>query len=639
MYILDVIPAVAIPNLETSVWSYFSPHELPEGALVEVPLGRRRIPAVVLRAHNARAQKMHAKKSAFQMKNATKILSREPALNPVQFALLAWCARYYFSTPSLFLKLMLPRHLLRAQRPLILNRQPHTKEIRAVVGPAPILCVGYARAAAYKKAIDECIAQGRQALILAPEIAKVNALAREFSSYHPAILTGELSPKKFFTAWDSVRMGTAQVLIGTRTAVYANFADIGLIIIDEEQSPHLKSWDMAPHYHAGDVAGKLAELSGAALILGSAAPSIASYYMAKKGTYAYAPVQEKKDAPPHVVTVDMRNELRNKNYSSISYQLNNALEEIINHYEKKAILCVSRRGTASFSFCQDCGFLEKCPHCDMHLVRHTAPKNDTLLCHLCGFIKEPDIACPSCRGTRMKNFGAGTHQVKNEIEKLYEYHHALILDSDAAKTPRAQKAVCDAFARGDSRILIGTQALLNRPEIPAVDLLGIISLDNMLYIPEYTSGERIYRLIGGLMAYCRPDTSFIFQTHTPEYEPLQPIIARNYAQFFAQEIRARKEFGYPPFSRIVKLSFMDASRARAEHKAKAAAEKLTRAIAHARADIECIGPAPAYIPKVKNNYLYHCILKIKNTPLALRNDILRLAADEAVIDVDPENLL
>jgi len=638
MHILDVIPAVPIPNLDAHILSYFSSESLPPGALALVPLGRRQVPAIVVQTREAETSKIEIKRSAFRMKSIVGVLSAEPAFNETQLQLLAWCAEYYFTPLSLFAKVMLPPYLASRKKPVSLARVAQIKKEHE--NPQkPVLCTLNDRSEEYCKAVSECLYEGRQALVLVSEINQVHTLAGMLSSFEPLVVTSELTHKNFYSAWETIRSGSTRIVIGTRAALFANFANLGLVIVDEEHNPHFKSWDMAPYYHTVSVAVKLAELSGARLILGSGSPSVVSYWRAQEGTYMLPYFPKKDAASPPIGVVDMRNELLDKNYSNFSHQMKNVLQTVVDSSSQNAILFVSRRGYESFSFCRDCGRTEQCQRCEAYLVYHAIPKQ-ALVCHHCGFSKTPSLTCPYCNSPRLKTFGTGTQKAEAEVRTLFGYEHSVVLDGDTATSPEETEHIIRSFASGSSRICIGTQAMLNKPGMPKADFVGIVSLDNLLYLPDYKIPERIYHIVHDLCAYTNPNAVFLWQTHLPEHEIFDQVLPQDYKSFFEMEVREREHTKNPPFSHLVKLIFKDASDAKAEHAADAAAGALEKAIRALGMDIEVEGPAPAYVRRVKNQYVWHIVLKTgEGVSVAQRNELLRVAAKGAIVDIDPEHLI
>ena len=638
MYLLDIIPAAKLPVADMQLLTYFSKEALPAGALVRVPIGRRAINALVVGSTAIGGQKISIKKSTFQMKGITNIITAEPALNHDQIALLDYSAQYYCAPLSFFAHTFLPAYLVKKEKPLPLDAVALPERSKRQHSEKPLLIRSEIRELMYTSEIDACIAQGKQIVLVVPEIALVRPWEHKLQKYQPLALTGDMTAKKFFDAWRAIRNGTAQCVIGTRSAVFANFKNLGCIIIDEEQNPHYKSQDTAPYYHTVTIAQKLAELSGAQLILGSGAPSIASYYHAHEGAYKLIDKPSRAAHAQKTTIVDMRNELVDKNFTSFSYQTKQILETISDDKNKKAILFVSRRGSESFSFCQDCSSIARCPRCDAYLTRHTLPK-DVLICHHCGFVEEPKLACEKCKGTRIRTFGAGTHKVAEELRKLFPDMRALILDSDTAKTAKEQRAIIASFNAGHAQVLIATQTVLHKPEILPVDFVCVVSFDNLLYLPDYTIGERMYQIVRGLSQYCLDGAPFIIQTHTPEHEIVRLIARQNYAELYAYEIQARKDLRYPPFSHIIKITVKDALQAKARHTADAIAEKLRGAFEKMKIDADVLGPAPAYIPKEKGCYYYDSVVKMERIDLRTRNAIVQPIAEKAMINVDPEGLL
>src|SRR3989344_859773 len=506
MFILDVIPTIRIPKTDIQILSYFSKEPLPAGALARAPLGSRKINALVVDSHDMEKQRIQIKQARFQTRNISAVISKEPVLNTSQLQLLRYLADYYIASPALFVSAMLPGYLINKKTPVALSC--HSREngnlvesldprLREDDNHLPALIKSDNRLKEYDKIISSHLSDGKQILLLVPELARVEYYENYFSGYNPLILTSELTPKRFFESWDKIRLRQARFVIGTKIAVFANFQSLGAIIIDEEQSREYKSRDMLPYYNAKTVALKTAELSGVRIFLGSAAPSLETYYKAiEQYSVVRHPNIETASYPlPAVSIVDMRNELLDKNYSSLSYQLKNEIARVLADKIKKAVLFVPRRGSQSFYFCADCKHIEKCPRCDAHLVYHAFSKN-ILLCHHCGYRQEPALLCSKCGGHNIKTFGAGTQKVAEELKKFFDVE-ALVLDSDTAQTFKAQQKIIERFRASDAQILIGTQTLLGEPDMPEADLVGIISLDNLLYIPDYKISEQIFQTVRG----------------------------------------------------------------------------------------------------------------------------------------------
>ena len=635
MYIIDVIPTIKIPKSDIQLLTYFSQASLARGALVMVPLGNQKVNALVVRSAPAHEQKIAIKKSGFQIKGVAKIISEEPVLDETHSVLMKWCAEYYCASLPLFAKTFIPPYLIKRKTPVHLSPMQTAQKAKTSDAGKPILIAKSNRRDDYARAIDVCIRSGKQTLLLVPELALAHFWHTELNTYNPILVTSELTQKKFFDAWIKARDGNASLIIGTRVALFANFRDLGCVIVDDEHNPHFKSWDMAPYYHAKTVAMTLAELSGARCILGSAAPSIESYWRAQEGALT---LSEKFNDPRMSTTiVDMRNELLDKNYTSLSYQLKNALERTLVE-KKKAILFIARRGSDSFIFCPDCSHIEQCPRCETHLVHHAVPRR-ALICHQCGYETSPPPACTKCGNVRIRTFGAGTQKVAQDIHKEFPEARVAIVDADTTKTFAEQQAVISQFRNGALDILIGTQTLCTKPDMPVADCVAVISFDNLLYLPDYKMPERLYQIIRSLQSYCADDAQFFLQTHTPDNETIRTVALQRYDTFYAREIAVRKMLKYPPFSRIVKLTIRNSSRAGAEQDADRIAESLRAAFKKAGVSADILGPAPAYIAKIRQHFVQQIIIKAENIDQKTLHAIVMPIAGHAVIDVDPENIL
>jgi len=633
MFILDVIPTIRVPKTDIQILSYFSKEPLPAGALARVPLGSRKINALVVDSHDLEKQRIQIKQSRFQTKNISAVISKEPVLNITQLQLLKYLADYYIASPALFVSAMLPGYLINKKTPAAIapttpspnHAEPNQSSYLTIVTSEDKI--------KYEKIISSRLSDGKQVLLLAPELARVKYYENYFAGYNPIILTSELTPKKFFEAWDKIRLGQARFVIGTKIAVFANLQSLGAIIIDEEQSREYKSRDMLPYYNAKHVALKSAELSGAEIFLGSSAPALETYYKVKEKTYGLSDPSSVLSRQSLVIVVDMRNELLDKNYSSLSYQLKNEIARVLADKIKKAVLFVPRRGSQSFYFCADCKHIEKCPRCDAHLVYHAFSKN-ILLCHHCGYRQEPALLCSKCGGHNIKTFGAGTQKVAEELKKFFGVE-ALVLDSDTAQTFKAQQKIIERFRANDAQILIGTQTLLGEPDMPEADLVGIISLDNLLYIPDYKISEQIFQTVRGLAAYAKKGAPFFWQTYTPENETLQNIALQDYEKFYEREITARKALRYPPFSRIIKVTIRDETLPKTEARSAKIARHLDSALKKTGVEYEILGPVPAYAPKIKNQYIFTVILKIFSAKQKDLNTAFAPIQNEITVDVDP----
>jgi primosomal protein N' (replication factor Y) len=527
----------------------------------------------------------------------------------------------------------------------------------------------------YLRAIGRTLRQGRQALVLVPEIALTAQLVRRFAARFPgrlAVLHSGLRLGERYDEWRRLRRGEAGVAIGSRSAAFAPLPELGLIIVDEEHEPTYKH-DGSPRYHARDVAARLAEITGSVLILGSATPSVESYHAAHAGQTRLLELPERvgmhtgvdglpRSQPlplPPVSIVDMRRELQAGNRSIFSRPLQQALSGALRRGEQ-AILFLNRRGAASFVMCRDCGHVVACPNCSTPLALHYLPaagdgrreaRSDAqgsslpspaalLICHACNHREDVPRHCPNCWGERIKSFGVGTQRVVEEVETLYPGVRALRWDRDSAGRRGDHARLLDRFLRHDADVLVGTQMIAKGLDLPLVSVVGVIAADTALHLPDFRSGERTFQLltqVAGRAGRRSAGSQVVIQTYNPEHYALRAAQEHDYRAFYVQEIAFRRQAGYPPFSRLVRFITTGASDERCQRAAAALADDIRRAAAALELrDWSLIGPAPAFFHRQRSRFRWHVILRAAD-PMPLLA-ALRLPPGWAV-DVDPVYVL
>ena len=514
--------------------------------------------------------------------------------------------------------------------------------------PAPLLLegvTGAGKTTVYAEAIAESLVSGRPALVLVPEIALAMPLVdrlRADLDAQIAILHSGLGEGERADEWRRIRAGGADVVVGTRTALTAPLADIGLIVVDEEHDAAYKS-DRTPRLQARDAALALARLAGAAIVLGSATPSVESVGRVRQGLYRHAALPERPSgAPPRVEIVDLRAELAGGNRGLLSGELRSALESLPGG--ERAILMINRRGTASVVVCRDCGHVQRCPECERTLVFHQA--GVTLRCHHCGTATPLASRCPVCRSPRIKYLGGGTQRVEEEVRAVFPHLRVGRLDRDVAERKGAVERVLDAFAEGRLDVLVGTSLVAKGLDIPEVTVVGVVSADVALFLPDERAAERTYQLLTQAVGRAgrgeRPGIAFI-QTYLPEHPAIQAVASGDAAAFYDAELEVRRRFGSPPFGRLVKLTVGLPDHLAAEHEAAAMADRL-RAAASARAvesaagppiSVTVLGPAPAYVARRAGRWRWNVVLR-GDRPLDLLDPP---PGAPWSVDVDPDSLL
>ena len=511
--------------------------------------------------------------------------------------------------------------------------------------PKPLLLegvTGSGKTAVYAEAIAETISTGRPALVLVPEIALAMPLVdrlrveleAEIAILHSGIGEGERADE-----WRRIRAGGVDVVVGTRMALTAPLADVGLIVVDEEHDAAYKS-DRTPRLQARDAAIALGRLAGAAVVLGSATPSVDSVGRVRQGRYSHTILPDRPSgAPPRIEVVDLRAELASGNRGLLSEQLRQALESLPNG--ERAILVINRRGTASVVVCRDCGYVQRCPECELSLVYHQA--GITLRCHHCGTASPLATRCPACKSPRIRYLGGGTQRVEEEVKALFPHLRVGRLDRDVAEHKGAAERVLDAFAEGRLDVLVGTSLVAKGLDIPEVTLVGVVSADIALNLPDERAAERTYQLLTQAVGRAgrgeRPGLAII-QTYQPGHPAVLAVATGDPSSFYDAELAVRRRFGSPPFGRLVKLTVALPDPLAAEHEAAAMADRLRAECAGPVATaagiaVAVLGPAPAYIARRAGRWRWNVVLR-GDRPLEILGSP---PSSPWSIDVDPDTLL
>jgi len=619
MFIIDIIPTTKIPHPLAQILSYFSISALPLGAIVQIPLGKRKETGVVVASKKIDAYKMVIKKAKFELKNVSQVLSAEPLLTKKQIELALWLGQYYLASPGIFIKMMMPKKV-QSLKLKIQNNSNFIENPRQGRDNS-------------KLKINK-----EQKIILTPSIAWAKKLAQD--NKNSLVWHSNMSQKKLLENWRQVRNGEIKIVIGTRSAVFLPFTGLKEIIIEDETNSGHKSWDMFPHFRAHEAAQKLAELFSAKIFLKSEIPSVESTFFSTK------PGRTMRARPAEIT--DMRAELKNGNNSIFSRALQDAIKKtLLDDKCSQAVFYINRRGTANFVLCRDCGYTELCPNCEAPLAHHLSEGRPLLLCHRCGAKKLAPGLCPSCRSWRIKTFGAGTQKAELELKKIFPELKILCLDSDAAPDIKTQQTIIEEFREKKAQVLIGTQMLLSQ-NLSKVNLVALLAADKLLHLPDWRASERTWQTVAALknlLVEKSPQPLFI-QTYNPENQTLVSATQGDWQTFYQQEIEARRELDYPPFSQLVKLTFRHKIAKRAAQEAQFLAAKLRNA--NKDASVQISDALPAFIPKEKGKFAWNIIIKFKiiNPKLQIsseflrsRNSLLQYVPSNWEIDVDPEDLL
>ncbi len=550
-----------------------------------------------------------------------------------------------------------------ATAPLVLNAEQRA----ALDGIEAALCVregalllhgvtGSGKTEVYMQAIAKALEAGGGAIVLVPEISLTPQTMQRFSGRfgdNVALLHSRLSAGERYDEWRRIRLGKAKVVLGARSAVFAPLENIRLIVIDEEHEPSYNS-EITPRYSAVEVAAKRCSLNGAALVLGSATPSLQSYRRALAGRYTLLPLNSRvmDVAMPKVEIADMRAEFAAGNTGIFSAALQTRLEECLTAGEQ-AILFINRRGYSTFVSCRGCGYVIKCDNCDVSMTYHKP--EERLKCHYCGkSIRVPKV-CPSCGKPYLKYFGIGTQQVEEQLYERFPGVAALRMDMDTTRAKNSHQAILDRFASGGAQVLIGTQMVAKGLDIPNVTLVGIVAADASLHIPDYRSCERTFQLltqVAGRAGRDGREGHVVIQTYTPEHPAISLAAAQDYRAFYDYEIARRRAELFPPFSIFARVLFTGEEEARLQEECEAFTAGLELALRETIADaggdarellFACGMPAP--VKRRQSLFRYQTLLKLartKNAPAAIKR--LYAYTDEhrtehvCGVEINPNNM-
>jgi primosomal protein N' (replication factor Y) len=540
---------------------------------------------------------------------------------------------------------------------------------------------GSGKTEVYLKALEKTVALGRRGIVLVPEIALTPQTVRRFAERFPgqvAVLHSGLSEGQLFDQWHGIRQGRYAVVVGSRSALFAPQPDLGLIVIDEEHEWTYKQ-EQVPRYHTREAARRLAELTGAVLLLGSATPDVCTYQQALWGSYRLLTLRQRvrplvaadgtvtlftSAALPPVEVVDLREELMAGNRSIFSRSLAQEVRSVLSAGEQ-AILFLNRRGAASFAQCRDCGYVPHCSSCAVALTYHR--QQDRLLCHQCNRGRRMPATCPQCRSRRLRLVGIGVERVEEEAAQAFPGARLLRWDRDVTRGRGAHERILARFLAREADILIGTQMVAKGLDLPAVTLVGVVSADVSLHLPDFRAGERTFQLLtqvagragraqtgpggpppggtrpadgagngdrpsgeqGGLPELGR----VVIQTYTPQHYAIGAAAQHDYESFFAQEIELRRRLGYPPFSRLARLVYSHTNSAYAYQEAA----RLVRVLCQERdarglPDLEVMGPSPAYIARLRGRYRWQVLVRGRHPAELLAGVAL---PQNWVLDIDP----
>jgi primosomal protein N' (replication factor Y) len=513
---------------------------------------------------------------------------------------------------------------------------------------------GSGKTEVYLQLIQACLDGGKDAVVLVPEIALTPQMVERFKSRFGdlvAVLHSRLSDGERFDEWRKIRNGHVKVAVGARSAVFAPFNKLGMIVIDEEHEASYKQ-EESPKYVTRDVARKRCEANQALLILGSATPSLESFAACESGEFEqYVLRKRARSNPlPAVRLIDMREELRQQNRSTFSVALQEAIRERINRKEQ-TILLLNRRGYSTFVMCRECGHVCQCKHCEIALTYHQ--KGQAMHCHYCGHQERVPHNCPACGSAHIRYFGTGTQKIEEELHQLYSDVRVIRMDVDTTGKKGSHERLLNAFSNGEADILLGTQMISKGLDFPNVTLAGVITADTSLNMPDFRAAEKTFQLLtqlAGRAGRAEKLGEVIIQTHNPEHYSVIHAQSHDYDGFVQRELKYRQMLMYPPFCRLLLYTLSHENEPLLIRAADALGQYLREfsETLDSNGFLTVLGPVPAPLAKLKDRYRYHCMVKYSGA-VSVKQLMHRSAKQmeswiqsekvQISVDFDPQNMM
>ncbi|MFA0815855.1 MAG: primosomal protein N' [Anaerofustis sp.] len=509
---------------------------------------------------------------------------------------------------------------------------------------------GSGKTAVYFRMFKEMIVNGKQCLLLVPEISltpQMMALVKSCFGDIVAVMHSKLTPNERYEEFLKVKSGAAKIVLGARSALFMPFRELGLIVVDEEHETSYKS-SQSPRYDTVEVANYISDRLGCHLILSSATPSPETYWKALSGQYhlLHLPNRANGTPLPAISMIDMRAELYSGNRTPISRALKTKIKDRLQKKEQ-IVLFLNRRGYNTYVFCRSCGYIEKCPNCDVSLTYHI--HDQSMSCHYCGYKKQMPQTCPSCGSEKIKHMGTGTEKIEQFIKQLFPSARVLRLDSDTARYKGAYESILGSFAKGDADILIGTQMVVKGLDFGNVSLVGILLADTSLNFPDLNAAARTYQLTeqaAGRAGRRAEQGEVILQTYQPDDPTLVFASLHDYDGFYQYDIAHRKKMEYPPFTEIIGIFTASASEEESLKDCLDLYEKVKRIALDLRDErVKLYEPAPAFIQKLKNKFIYHMLVRYPKDSVFKKsfrneyNEIKVSLKSNVFVEINPITLL
>ncbi|MDR3143622.1 MAG: primosomal protein N' [Puniceicoccales bacterium] len=637
------------------------------GSLVQVPLRRQRLPGLVWRLFSLE------KKPSFAVRPIAEVWDERWALPPTLLRLLDWLSKYYGASLGSCVDLALPKSLLRTTKRVRAEENAEKdRQTQASSIPIPTLSpeqeaavedmwdsyrqrrfvahllhgvTGSGKTEVYLRVMERVLADGREVLYLVPELSltpqTLRRIRERFAGHHEvAVWHSGLGEREKREAWEAIASGKVKIVVGARSALFLPQRNLRLIIVDEEHDNSYKQ-NENPRYHGRDVAIYRAFLQGALCILGSATPSLETFFNTRQRGFRFNSLPRRVDRRtlPTIYVADMRHEMNGRLPALFSRQLLDRLRDRLERKEQ-SILFLNRRGYASTYLCTSCDYIATCPRCSVSLTYHRVPEH--LSCHLCAHREPLATRCPRCASPDLKLLGAGTQKAEAVLQKIFPQANCVRVDSDTVSQRKALPALLEKFRRGEAEILIGTQMISKGLDFPNVTLVGLLQGDLSLHVPDFRSSERTFQLISqvaGRAGRGEKPGEVILQTFLPQSELLRWAQRAQFEEFAEEELQLRQQLGYPPYRHIIRHLLRGKNAEATAHQALAWGDYLRQRLDPSL--IELRGPASSSIEKIHNYYRHTLFFFVANVSqtlpilLQLRKDFPWPRSTLDFWDVDP----
>ncbi|MEA4860409.1 MAG: primosomal protein N' [Sphaerochaeta sp.] len=586
------------------------------GQRVMVPFGKREMTAYVIAV-------LDAFEASYEVKPIKRVIDEKPLFGEQNIALAQWMARFYLCSQGEALSMMIPGGrrdvsppVLDVEEDLLLEKVEHLSDeqqnaIDAILSSPKQMhylfgVTGSGKSEVFLRCAESVIAEGKSVIYLVPEITLTHQLARQVTNRFAnkvAILHSALTPSQRLREWKRILNGEVQLAIGARSAVFAPFPNLGLIILDEEHENSYKSGN-TPRYHARQVAQRRCQTEKALLIMGSATPSLEAYSLMQEGSQVQAHYLKKRVAGGSMPTMEVVNLAFEK--SVISTALRQAIKETLAS-KHQVILFLNRRGFSYFFHCNSCGYELRCPNCAVSLTYHKGANQ--MVCHYCGYRSAPMKVCPECRSLDVSYSGFGTEMVEQEVRALFPQARIERLDTDSAKQKGHVAKVLSDFRSGEIDILLGTQMVAKGLNFPLVQLVGIVLADSGMNIPDFRAQERTFSLlvqVSGRAGRYNDQGRVIIQTFHPENPAIRYALEGNLERFYEEELAVRKDTGFPPYSRLVNLVLRGRSKEKVERESEVLEARFNQCAKEGKTEVLCTNECP--LEKIASNYRFHLLI-------------------------------